>query len=306
MKPYPKIHIIAGPTASGKSALALTLAKERRGVIINADAMQVYRELRILTARPSEEEEAQAPHRLYGCISVSEACSAGRWLEMVKPEIDAAHAQGLLPIITGGTGMYIQCLMEGISEIPPISDETRAFVQSLWDESGKPGFHLELQKVSPEDAARLRPSDKQRMMRAYEVWKETGKSLTWWQSQGKTAFYPRESFEMTLTTHLPRAELYRRCDARFLKMLADGAMEEVKNLLTLIPALNIIPAKAGISGNKGSNSPLPALRVVGIPELSAHLRGEIPLEEATAKAQQSTRNYAKRQLTWMRNQFEKQ
>jgi tRNA dimethylallyltransferase len=281
----PNIVIIAGPTASGKSALALSLAGKRGGVIINADSQQLYRELRILTARPTPEEEAQAPHRLYGTMPAAENASAGKWLQFAKMEIDWALSQGKPPIVVGGTGLYIKALMEGIAEIPEIDPRVRAQADSDFAAMGREAFAERLKLVDPQFFERLKVHDPQRLIRAYAVWLGTGKPLSWWQQRGATAPYPADAFELRIV-EVPRDELYRRCDARFITMIEQGAAEEVKQLL----ALNLPPD-------------LPAMKSVGVPELSAYLRGEISLDEATSKAQQATRNYAKRQLTWIRNQL---
>jgi tRNA dimethylallyltransferase len=251
----------------------------------------MYRELRILTARPTEEEEAIVPHRLYGTMSASEPCSAGTWLRYAKMEIDWALSEGKTPIVTGGTGLYIRALMEGIAEVPEIDPAIRAQAASDYDAMGKDAFAERLRAVDPEFFERLKVYDKQRLIRAYEVWLGTGKSLSWWQKQGATPPYARERFEV-IKVELPREELYRRCDARFLKMVEQGAVEEVRNITS--PVRGEVAAQAA-----GGN----ILKVIGVPELSAYLRGETSLNEAIAKAQQATRNYAKRQLTWFRNQL---
>jgi tRNA dimethylallyltransferase len=185
--------------------------------------------LRILTARPTEEEEARAPHRLYGTMSGSEPCSAGTWLRYAKMEIDWALSQNMTPIVTGGTGFYIRALMEGIAEVPEIDAAVRAQAASDYEAMGKDAFAERLRAVDPEFFTRLKVYDKQRLIRAYEVWLGTGKSLSWWQKQGATPPYARERFEV-MKVELPREELYRRCDARFLKMIEQGAVEEVRGI----------------------------------------------------------------------------
>jgi tRNA dimethylallyltransferase len=227
-----KIVIVCGPTASGKSALALDVAGKRNGVIINADSQQMYRELRILTARPTEEEELRAPHRLYGAMSAAESCSAGRWLTFAKMEIDWVLAEGKLPIVTGGTGLYLKALLEGIAEIPEIDPMIRAQAASDYESMGKEAFAERLKAADPEFFTRLKVYDRQRLLRAYEVWLGTGKSLSWWQKRSVAPPYARESFEV-IKVEVPREELYRRCDGRFLKMVEEGALEEVKQLLAL-------------------------------------------------------------------------
>ncbi len=279
----PNILIVCGATASGKSALALKLAKERGGVIINADSQQLYAELRILTARPSPEEEAQAPHRLYGILPATESASAGVWLRYAKMEIDWALSQGLTPILVGGTGMYLKALTEGIAHIPDVPPELRAQAKADLEAMGGEAFLARLQAIDPE--TRIRPSDTQRLIRAYEVWLATARPLTQWQRQGKEAPYPKERFEV-IRVELPREELYVRIDRRARAMIEAGAVEEVRALL----ALRLPPD-------------LPAMRIIGVPELREYLEGRAALEEAIALMQQHTRNYAKRQLTWFRHQL---
>jgi tRNA dimethylallyltransferase len=281
----PRIIIIAGATASGKSALAISLAQKLGGVIINADSQQMYCELRVLTARPTPEEEALVPHRLYGTLPACENCSAGKWLTFAKMEIDWAHAQGRTPIVVGGTGLYLKALMQGIADIPDIDASVRSQAVSDYASMGKDAFAERLKLVDAEFFQRLNMYDKQRLVRAYEVWLGTGKSLSWWQRQSVTPPYAKESFEVTVV-NITREEIYRRCDARFLKMVEEGAVEEVRQLL----ALNLPPE-------------LPAMKSVGVKELSTYIRAEISLEMAIKKAQQATRNYAKRQLTWLRTQL---
>ncbi len=276
---------MTGPTASGKSGAALSIAESSGGVIINADSQQMYRELRILTARPTPEEEARVPHRLYGMLAAGEPCSAGMWLRLARMEIDWVRAEGKTPIVVGGTGLYLKALLEGIADIPDIPETVRAQAESDYASMGREAFAERLRVVDPEFFARLKIFDRQRLVRAYSVWLGTGKALSWWQRQEAASLYPRESFRI-FQMDIPRPELYRRCDERFIQMLKQGVLEEVKQLL----ALNL-PAD------------LPVVKSVGIKELTAHLQGKISLEEAAAKAQQATRNYAKRQLTWFRHQL---
>ncbi len=256
-----------------------------QGVIINADSQQMYRELRILTARPTPEEESRAPHKLYGTITASESCSAGKWLNFAKMEIDWALAQGKLPIVTGGTGLYLKALTQGISDIPDIVPQVRMQAMNDYDAMGKDAFMERLKEVDPGFFTRLKVFDKQRLTRAWEVWLGTGKSLTWWQQKGTTPIYPADYFTVW-QADLPRDELYARCNARFSAMIENGAVEEVKRLQ---PELD-------------DGSPL--LKIIGVPEISASLRGEVSLENAIEQAQQATRNYAKRQVTWFKNQLE--
>ncbi len=243
--------------------------------------MQVYRELRVLTARPSQEDERKIPHLLYGVLPASEACSAGRWLDLAKVAIDKTLAEGKLPIITGGTGLYLKALMDGLAEIPDVPEDARAKASALWAAEGP-------NALKTRDAvmeARLRPSDKQRHIRALEVLLATGKSLSYWQSSERKPPYPHATFRTELID-VPRAELYRRCDERFLAMMQEGALEEARKLYTL-----------------GLSPDLPAMRAVGVPELIGHIKGEWGLDEAISRAQQATRNYAKRQVTWFKHQL---
>ena len=279
------ILIIAGPTASGKSGLALAAADKYDGVIINCDSMQVYRELRLITARPSQEDEAEAPHKLYGVLAAGEACSAGIWRGLAVPEIEACWQAGKLPVITGGTGLYIKALMEGLSEIPEVPSEIREEVAARRDEIGVDAFHQELREFDPASAARLNPTDSQRVIRAYEVYLGTERSLTDWHKDAPTT-PPLEASYQSVIFEPPREELYTKCEARFDWMMDHGALDEVEAL----QALNLDPN-------------LPAMKALGVPELIAYLDGELPLEDALAAAKQATRRYAKRQMTWFRNQI---
>lgn len=276
--------LIAGPTASGKSALALALAERTGGVIVNADSMQVYAELRVLTARPGPEEERRAPHRLYGFQPAAEACSVGRWLAAATTEIAAARAQGRAPILVGGTGLYFQALTGGLARIPDIPDTIRENARSLHAALGGEAFRERLRALDPETAGRLRASDSQRLVRAWEVVTATGRPLAGWQREPALPALSPPWHGVVLER--PREALYAACDARFEAMLREGALDEVRALL----ALGLDPA-------------LPAMKAVGVRELAAHLSGRSVLDEATAAAQQATRNFAKRQLTWFRNKM---
>ena len=275
-KNFKSALLIAGPTASGKSALALKLARERGGVIINADALQVYRELRILSARPGEAELHEAPHRLYGHVSGRGAYSVATWLADAKREIAAAWAAQQLPIITGGTGLYFMALEQGLAEVPPIAEEIR----DKW-RSFEGDLHAELMRRDPHGAIRLQPNDRQRLSRALEVFEGTGKPLSHWQEQAQSqAFLNGVDVERHLVD-VPREELYARAETRFDQMIAAGALEEVRPLIKY--------------GNV-----LPMMKAIGVPELTRHLRGEISLDEAVALAKTATRQYIKRQFTWWR------
>jgi len=279
--------MIAGPTASGKSALAAALARDCNGVVINADSMQVYRELSLLTARPQAGELAAAPHRLYGVLPGSQACSAGLWRELALAEVEAALAAGRLPILVGGTGLYLKAFAEGLNEVPEIPGEIRSAARAELAEVGSPAFHARLAERDPVMAGRLHPGDSQRLLRAWEVLAATGRSLADWQAAPSV---PAPYRFARLCLLPPRQVVYAACDARLAAMVdpqrEGGALAEVAELL----ALGLDPA-------------LPVMKAVGVPELAAHLAGETTLEAALALAQQATRRYAKRQITWLRHQF---
>ncbi|WP_026439040.1 tRNA (adenosine(37)-N6)-dimethylallyltransferase MiaA [Acidocella facilis] len=268
--------ILAGPTASGKSALALALAAEMGGSIINADAMQCYRELRLLTARPSEADEAQAPHRLYGVRAAHEPANAAWWREAAKAEMAAAD----YPILCGGTGMYFSALVKGIADIPDPGETARAEARALLAQIGPEALHA---KLDAPTAAKLKPGDSQRIARAYEVLIGTGKGITYWQAQ-PTDRLQGWDLKMILLDP-PRPDLKAAIETRFTAMLAGGALEEARALLAL-----------------GLPPDAPLLRAHGMPELAAHLRGEISLEEAKTRACLATFQYTKRQMTWFRHQ----
>jgi tRNA dimethylallyltransferase len=273
--------LIAGPTASGKSALALTLAKERCGIIINADAMQVYRELRILTARPTEEDEARAPHRLYGHVSASEAYSVARFIADAGREMEAAWREGLLPIVTGGTGLYFKAMEQGLADIPLIPrDITRKWREAQGD------LHAELEMRDKGAASRLNPNDRQRIIRALEVFEATGKSLDHWQRMAQSEALLSGVLCERILLNPGRQALYARADKRFAQMVKDGAVHEVRSLLAL-----------------GLDRSLPAMKAIGVKELAAHLAGAMSLNDAIVKGQTATRHYIKRQLTWWRHQM---
>jgi tRNA dimethylallyltransferase len=272
--------LIAGPTASGKSALALRLARERDGVIINADSMQVYRELRILTARPTAEDEAQAPHRLYGHVSGVSDYSAGRWLADAKLEIQACWAIGKVPIVVGGTGLYFMALQGGLAEVPPIPEDVREH----W-RGHKGNLHEELQRRDALGAAKINPADKQRLIRALEVYEATGKPLAHWQHGAQDQSFLKYINVERLFVDVPREDLYVRAEARLDAMLTAGALAEVRAL----PALP---------------SNMPIMKAIGVPELIGHLYDHVPLVDAIQAARTATRNYIKRQLTWWRGQMQ--
>ncbi|WP_417460117.1 tRNA (adenosine(37)-N6)-dimethylallyltransferase MiaA [Kordiimonas sp.] len=280
---------IAGPTASGKSALSLRLAEDLNGVIINADSMQVYKGLRVITARPSAEEEARAPHRLYGFLDGAEVCSAAFWAERAMEEITKAWEQDQTPIVIGGTGMYFKVLLSGIAVIPDIPDDIRASVRHRCASEGSDVLHTELMALDEVTATRLAPGDSQRICRALEVVKATGRPISAWQADTKPGPMQRYDEDGALTKLVldpPRDVLYDRCNQRFDIMLDEGAMDEVQALMA-----------------RNLEQSLPVMRSLGVPQLMGYLKGELPLEDAVEDAKMQTRRFAKRQLTWFRNQF---
>ena len=277
----PLALIVAGPTASGKSALALVLAERLNGVIINADAMQVYRELRILTARPTPQDEARVPHRLYGVRPAAEPSSVAWWREAALAEMAAAKQAGRLPILTGGSGLYFASLTEGLAAIPDPGPAAREEARALLKQIGPAALHARLTDADPATAARLRPTDSQRIARAWEVWRGTGTGLAAWQTEAR----PHAPWRFAaILLDPPRAELRAAIAARLDAMLREGALDEARTLM----ALNLDPA-------------LPAMRAHGVPELSAHLRGEIDLDAARHRIELVTGQYTKRQATWFRH-----
>lgn len=279
-----RIWLIAGPTASGKSALALTLAETVGGEIVNADSMQLYADLRVLTAGPSPDETRRAPHHLFGTVDPADGWSVGRWQRAANETIAAIQARGRDAIVVGGTGLYFRALTHGLSEIPPVATDVRRSVAIEFEAMGEDAFRTRLAKADPAAAARIAPGDRQRLTRAWEVYVASGTSLTDHQGQTKGAL-PAGSWS-AVAIDPPRAALYARCDGRLVAMIEHGALDEVRRLM----ARNIHPD-------------LPAMKAVGVRELSAHLRGEATFEAALAAAQQETRRYAKRQTTWMRGQM---
>ncbi|MCK0068516.1 tRNA (adenosine(37)-N6)-dimethylallyltransferase MiaA [Kordiimonas laminariae] len=280
---------IAGPTASGKSALSLKFAKDLNGVIINADSMQVYKDLRVITACPSEEDELQASHRLYRFMDGSEVCSAAYWSELAMTEIEKAWDEGKYPIVIGGTGMYFKFLLEGVAKIPDIPDDIRNAVREEAGEHGSEKLHDELKGYDPVIAERLFPGDRQRVCRAVEVYRATGKPLSEWQKNNEPG--PMTAHDKAGCAHKfilkpPRDVLYDRCNRRFDMMLGEGALEEVEALM-----------------ERNLDTSLPIMRALGVPSLIKLIRGEVSEEEAIEDAKMQTRRFAKRQLTWFRNQF---
>ncbi|MCK1295521.1 MULTISPECIES: tRNA (adenosine(37)-N6)-dimethylallyltransferase MiaA [unclassified Bradyrhizobium] len=280
-----KAVLIAGPTASGKSALALELALAAGGVVINADSMQVYRDLRIITARPTLGDEAQVPHRLYGHVDAAVNFSAGAWVGDAAKALEAAKAEGRLPIFIGGTGLYFKALTAGLSVVPPIPLEVREDVRARLERNGVEALHDELAASDPRAAERLNRRDRTRIARALEVAEATGRSLLDWHHEGQPPLLPKDSFRAVFLAP-ERDELYARIDARFEAMLGAGALEEVERLA----ARNLDPL-------------LPAMKAHGVPALIRHLRGELSLEQAATIGRADTRHYAKRQFTWFRHQL---
>jgi tRNA dimethylallyltransferase len=282
---FGKAVLIAGPTASGKSALALALARETGGVIINADSMQVYRDLSIITARPTPEDERLAPHRLYGHVDAAVNFSAGAWVADAAKVLEQVRAQGRLPIFIGGTGLYFKALTAGLSTVPAIPAEVRDGVRARLERDGVEALHAELALRDPRAAERLKVRDRTRIARALEVVEATGRSLLDWHHEGQPPLLPQGSFR-ALFLAPERDALYARIDARFGAMLEAGALAEVERLA----ARRLDPL-------------LPAMKAHGVPALIRYLNGEISRDEAAAIGRADTRHYAKRQFTWFRHQL---
>ena len=275
--------LIAGPTASGKSAAALALAEAIGGTIVNADSMQVYAELSILTARPSPEDERRVPHRLYGHVSVRERYSVGRYQDEAAFALAEARKNGRIPIFVGGTGLYFDVLTKGLSPIPAVPSEVRDATRRRFDAMGREAFFAELQRRDPAGMTKLRVSDTQRLLRAMDVLEATGRPLSAWQEMSGKAVLDGFSVARFVLAP-PRETLAERIDHRFRDMVEKGGIEEARALM-------------------GLAEDLPAARALGLPQLWAHLRGEIPLEEAISATQLATKQYVKRQLTWFRNRM---
>jgi len=278
--PLPPLALIAGPTASGKSALALKLAELSGGVIINADASQLYADLRVLTARPSREEEQRVPHRLFGVVDGAVPCSAAEWAEMAKREIAAAHTQGRLPILVGGTGLYLRTLLDGIAPVPPIDPDIRASIRALPVDAS----YAALSEADPVSAAKLKPRDSQRIARALEVVQSTGLPIGDWQQRTEGGI-GNDIRVVPLVLLPPRPWLYARADARFAAMIEGGAIEEVDALVA-----------------RGLDSALPVMRAIGVREIAAWRVGACDRMAMLAAAALATRRYAKRQFTWFAHQ----
>jgi tRNA dimethylallyltransferase len=279
--PLQRVLVIAGPTASGKSGLAVALAERLDGAVVNADALQLYRELEILTARPAASALARAPHHLYGVLAAGDACSAARWRALALDAI--ASVAPRRPILVGGTGLYLRALLRGLAPLPAVPAAVRAAATARRAALGPEAFHREVALRDPATAARLPVGDRQRLIRAWEIFEATGRPWSAWLAA--PAEPPPAGLDFAVMVLAPpRPELYRAIDRRLLEMVAHGALDEVRAAMDLDPAL-------------------PIHKALGLRELARHLRGEATLEDAVAAAQQATRNYAKRQMTWLRHQL---
>jgi len=277
--------LIHGPTASGKTALAIEVARKLGGEVINADSMQVYRDLQVISARPTEEEMDGVPHHLFGYVDAAARYSTGEWLEAARGVLKKLQRQNKHAVIVGGTGLYLLALTQGLSDIPPVPDDIRAEVKQISDTEGADGLRARLAPHDPDLAERLGTGDKQRLARAYEVWLATGRPLSDFQTERQPpVLKDGEWVGYALTP--PRAALYKKIDRRFEGMLMQGAMAEAKALV----ARDLDPE-------------LPAMKAHGMPWLAAFVRGEISAEEAAENAKRDTRRYAKRQFTWIGRQF---
>lgn len=279
------VLLIHGPTASGKTDLAIALAERLEGEIVNADSMQVYKDLRVLTARPTEAEEERAIHHLFGHVDPGERYSTGRWLEEATRILADIERRGKTAIFVGGTGLYLLSLIEGLSEVPPVPEEVREEVRAILRTDGVDALRARVEAVDPEAAARIAGADRQRLSRAYEVWLATGNTLTSFQnSPARAPLTDTPWLGVALTP--PRARLYARIERRFGSMMMEGAMEEARALV-----------------ERGLDPELPAMKAHGMPWLAAYIRGEISADEAAENAKRDTRRYAKRQFTWIARQF---
>ncbi|NJC41920.1 tRNA dimethylallyltransferase [Brevundimonas alba] len=277
------VTLIAGPTASGKSRLALETAERTGAVIVNADSQQLYADLRVLSARPSIEEEARAEHRLYGVADAAEAWSVGRWSRAVMPELESLAAEGRPALLVGGTGLYFTALTKGLADIPDVPLEVREAAGALFDQLAEAPFRARLAAVDPAAEARIEAGDRQRLTRAWAVAEHTGRVLSDWTADTTPLLAPGSWAGVVIEP--ARSALYANCDLRVARMIEAGALDEVRAL-----------AARGLDPN------LPAMKAVGVREFAAHLAGETSLEAAVEATRQATRNYAKRQLTWFRNQ----
>ncbi len=284
MTASPPILLLAGPTASGKSAKALDWADATGGIILNADSMQLYANVPILTARPDATDMARAEHVLYGHLAPDQTWSAGEWLRAALPYLEAAQDGGRPVCVVGGTGLYFNSLVHGLAAIPEIDDEVRRRARGAYEDIGEAVFRDTLRLHDPRAEARIAINDRQRLTRAWEVWLQTGVSLSDWQDRTHPIL-PAGSYRLDILTP-DRDWLYARCDLRLQMMLDAGALHEVRALM-----------------DDGLRDGWPIMRVLGLQEFTGYLRGEVPLPDALTLARQKTRNYAKRQMTWFRNQF---
>ena len=280
---HPLIQLIAGPTASGKSRLALETAERTGAVIVNADSQQLYDDLRILSARPTAEDETRAEHRLYGIADAADAWSVGRWSRAVMPVLAELAAEGRPALLVGGTGLYFNALTRGLADIPDIPDSVRDEIGALYDSAGEGSVRRRLVETDPQSEAAIESGDRQRLIRALAVLTVTGQPLSVWRADTRPLL--AEGSWEAIVVEPPRDRLYAACDARVVTMVDQGALDEVRALV----ARRLDPT-------------LPAMKAVGVRDFAAHLRGEVSLAEAITAVQQATRNYAKRQLTWFRNQ----
>ncbi|MDA0782761.1 MAG: tRNA (adenosine(37)-N6)-dimethylallyltransferase MiaA [Rickettsiales bacterium] len=276
------VIILFGPTASGKSSLAMSVASKIDAVIINCDSKQLYKEIPIITAQPTEDEKNLIPHEMYGVISVSEHCSVGRWLDMVKPVIERAWAKGKIPMLVGGTGMYIKYLTQGIPQMPDIEEKIRQQVRRLVSKEGSEAVYAKLDDVMRQ---KLEPSDRQRVARAYEVLLQTGESLAYWQEQPTIPVFNDAAYHKFFLSP-DRQKVYENCNTRFDKMIGEGVLGEMESL-----------QKMNLSEE------LPSMKSHGVPELLAYLKGDMTIEDAVEQAKKNTRHYIKRQFTWFRGQM---
>lgn len=278
----PSVWLIAGPTASGKSGLALALAERCDAEIVNADSMQVYRDLAVLTARPTADDLTRAPHHLYGVADGGAAWSVGRWLRAAEAVLAEIAARGRPAIVVGGTGLYLRALTEGLPHIPPVPESVRAAAEAAFAAEGEAAIRARLARLDPQAEARIAAGDRQRLVRALSVADSTGRALSDWQADAVAA--PITAWR-GLVIEPPREALYAACDGRLARMLDQGALAEVRGLLDL-----------------ALDPGAPVMKALGVPEFADHLRGRRPLDAALTAARQSTRRYAKRQTTWFRNQ----
>jgi tRNA dimethylallyltransferase len=277
------VFLITGPTASGKSALALRLAERLGGEIVNADALQIYRDLRLLSARPSSEDEARAPHHLYGTVDGADGWSVGRWLRAAGAVLNEIAARGRPAVVTGGTGLYFKALTEGLAEIPPTPSAHRLRAQAQLEALGEAAFREALAAVDALAAERIAPGDRQRLVRAMEVYTSSGRSISQWQADTHPTLAPGSWRAAVIEPD--RTALYANADARLAAAVREGALDEVRRLTA-----------------RGLDPSLPVMKAVGVREFAEHLSGRTDLSEALALAQRETRRYAKRQSTWLRNQ----